>query len=146
MALIRKMEEKDIETVYNIEKDAFSLPWSKGAFANSLDDEFQLFFVAEEEGHIAGYVGIMTVCKEVNITNIAVDKEKRRQGIANKLMDYVIQYARDNKDDIIYLEVRKSNEKAQKLYEKVGFEIIGERKNFYTKPVEDAILMSRGVD
>ena len=50
MAIIRKMEEKDIETVYNIEKDSFSLPWSKGAFANSLDDEFQTFFVFYSDG------------------------------------------------------------------------------------------------
>lgn len=140
---IEKMQECDVNDVHKIEMDSFSEPWSKGSLVNLLDDKLQTVLVAKKEEKVVGYVSIYSVCKEVTITKVAVDKLYRRQGIAEALMNEVMLLLQKEEDEVVFLEVRKTNESAKNLYKKLGFEEYGERKNYYKEPTEDAILMRK---
>ena len=143
--LVRQMEFADIEQVVEIEEEAFSLPWSAKSFEDSLELTYSSFYVALIDNKIAGYIGTYLICDDIDITNIAVKKIFRRQGIANKLIEAVLEYASEKYAKYINLEVRISNIPARSLYKKYGFEEIGVRKNFYSKPVEDGIIMQREI-
>lgn len=140
---VRRMLESDTKAVSLIEKEIFSLPWSQNSFNDALKREGNIYIVAENDGEILGYAGMWTVMGEGEITNVAVKSSARRQGAADAMMEKIIEEGRRNGTDIFFLEVRQSNEAARKLYEKHGFSQIGIRKNFYEKPVENAIVMSR---
>ena len=83
---------------------------------------------------------------EGNITNMAVAKEYRKKGVGAALMQEMERLGREKNVDIFFLEVRESNEPAQRLYEKMGYNNIGIRKRFYERPVENAIVMSKMYD
>lgn len=140
---ISEMQKIHIQEVADIEKEAFSIPWSKKAFEESMQYEHALFLVAkdEEKNKIIGYVGLYKVFNQGDITNIAVLKEYQGRGIGKMLMNAIIKKAKEREIDDIMLEVRESNQKAITLYEKTGFASAGIRKNFYEKPVENAIVM-----
>ena len=122
----------------NIEKECFSAPWSEGAFKTAENTLFYVYFINDTA---AGYVGIYSVLDEGYITNIAVKKDYRKNGIATKLLTKLIN---DKKDlSFITLEVRKSNTAAINLYEKFDFKLEGERKSFYSNPREDALILTR---
>ena len=106
------------------------------------NNAFARFFVATYAGEIAGYVGAHNVLGEVYITNVAVFEKFRRKGVAKKLIDALLESAKAENGNFVTLEVRKSNIPAVSLYEKCGFEKVGERKNFYEKPRENAVLMT----
>lgn len=141
--IIRPMTEADTYEVSEIEKKIFSLPWSQKSFADACANEDNIYLVCICGGKIAGYCGVWTVLGEGNITNMAVSLDFRRMGIAKSLMEAVEQYGTDKKIESYFLEVRKSNGAAISLYTKMGYKDIGARKNFYEKPVEDAVIMSK---
>lgn len=141
--IIRKMLESDAAVVAEIEKKVFSLPWSEKSFADAAAKEGNIYLVACEDEHVVGYVGAWGVFGEADITNVCVDPEYRKRGIANELINALITEGRKNKIDIFFLEVRESNSAAISLYEKNGFKQISVRKNFYEHPVENALVMSR---
>ncbi len=141
--IIRKMTSEDAPQVAEIEKQVFSMPWSEKSFADAATKEGNIYFVAEEDGRIAGYVGAWGVFGEADITNVCVAPEYRKRGIADKLINALIEAGRQAKIDIFFLEVRESNRAAISLYEKNGFKQISVRKNFYERPVENALVMSR---
>lgn len=143
--VVRAMCEEDIIAVVEIEEESFSLPWSYKSFEESLQLQYSSFFVAVIDGIVAGYIGTYLIGGDIDITNIAVKKSFRRQGIADKLIEEVFTYAKEEKVEFINLEVRVSNIPARTLYEKYGFVQIGLRKNFYSKPVEDGILMQKNM-
>ena len=93
------------------------------------------------DGLIAGYCGCYGVAGEGYIYNVAVGKNYRRQGIGFRLLQDLIEAAKSRGIESLTLEVRKSNLPAIKLYKKLGFVEAGIRKDFYTKPLEDAIIM-----
>lgn len=127
--------------IAEIEKQCFSLPWSENAVTDFLTLPTSVCLVAEKDGSIAGYVGMTNILGEGSITNVAVKPEFRRLGIASALISHLIDIAKSKGIDKIMLEVRFSNQSAQNLYEKHGFSVVGTRKNFYSKPTEDALLM-----
>lgn len=146
---IRQMKLSDICDVVEIEKECFALPWSYKSFEESLSKPYAVFLVAEvkredsDEYEIAGYVGVYHIGDECDITNVAVSQLYRRRGIAGLLLKGVEEYGLTHNVNAITLEVRESNTKAISLYEKMQFKNIGIRKNFYEKPVENAIIMVR---
>lgn len=140
MSRIRLMRPEDIEQVSAIEADIFSQPWSSQGFLEALDSENTLFLVAEEE-EIEGYLGMYLAADEGEITNVAVRKESRRKHLGEKLLTQAVTAAGERGVRSYYLEVRKSNEAAIRLYEKFGFAIVGTRRRFYEKPKEDAYVM-----
>ena len=141
MINIRLMNETDLDSVSAIEKEIFSLPWSKKSFSDSLQSENTLFVVAEEEGRIQGYCGMYLSFEEGNITNVAVSPSYRRRHVAYYMLKDILEKAEEKGITNIFLEVRETNVSAIKLYEMFGFEEAGIRKNFYEKPTENALVM-----
>ena len=135
------MQERHLAALAEIERACFHAPWSENMLREELGKG--IFLVAEQDGRTAGYVGCQTVLDEGYITNVAVSPDFRRQGIARALIAELTAKAEENKLAFVTLEVRESNLAARRLYEKNGFEIVGKRKNYYEKPAEDAILMSK---
>lgn len=137
------MTKEHISRTAQIEKQSFSIPWSEQAFEESMSYEHAVFLVAllEEADEVAGYIGMYRVFNEGDITNIAVAPQYRGMGIGTKLMEAIIKRANELEIQNIFLEVRESNDTAIGLYKKMGFEKAGIRKNFYEKPVENAIAM-----
>ena len=141
MVNIRRMEKQDLEYVAEIEKEIFSVPWSRKAFSDSLNSSNTEYIVAEKNGVIAGYCGIYISFEEGNITNVAVAPEFRRQNMATLMLEHILKLAAERAVTDVILEVRETNVPAIKLYEQLGFEKDGIRKNFYEKPVENALIM-----
>lgn len=139
--LIRQMEKTDTSQVAEIEKENFTMPWSKNGFDESLDLDNTIFLVAEDEGKVVGYIGMYLSIDEGEITNVSVAKEYRRQRIATQLIESLEVCAKKSGINRIILEVRVSNTPAIKAYERLEFKSIGVRKNFYEKPKEDAYIM-----
>ena len=141
--IIRNMQPQDIEVVALLEQECFSRPWSTQALKESLEREDTIFLVAEmEDGRVGGYIGMYHSFGEGEITNVAVSATCRKKGLGDALVSAMQTQAKEKNVTQIFLEVRKSNEPALSLYNKKNFRIIGERKNFYEQPQEDAILMS----
>ncbi len=143
MIEIRFMQQEDLDAVARIEQETFSQPWSKEGFASSLAREDTLYLSAFSDGELAGYCGLLQVLDEGEITNVAVRKCFRGQKIASLLMEELLKKGSLRGITFFVLEVRKSNCAAIRIYEKNGFTKAGIRKNFYEKPIEDAVIMSK---
>ncbi len=135
------MKEKDLEEIMGIEREAFSNPWSPGAFLSELKNPFSRALVWEEEGKAKGYIIWRSVLGEVHIINLAVAKDSRRRGIASRLLQRCIKS--EAQASYFVLEVRKSNRAAIELYRKHGFRVVAEIKDYYSFPKEDALVMAR---
>ena len=137
---IREMAESDIKEIAELEKECFSEPWSENSLRDELSNETARFYVLRDSEKLLGYIGANNICNEVYITNVAVNGVCRGKGYGKILVNHLIKQSEAERAFFITLEVRKSNENAIKLYEKCGFKLIGERKNFYSKPTEDALI------
>lgn len=141
MIQIRLMTKEDIEQVSEIEKITFSMPWSKEALLQSLEQTGSIYLVACDEDKIVGYCGLWNIVNEGNINNVAVLNQYRGKHIATTMLKKLIELGNQMKINAYTLEVRTSNEPAIKLYLKFGFIIEGIRKNYYENPTEDAYIM-----
>ena len=139
--MIRDFLPGDETAIARLEKECFSEPWSEKAITESLENG-TFFFVFEEEGEILGYAGLQTVLDEGYVTNIAVTSNARKKGIGSALTEKIISFGKEKKLSFVTLEVRESNLAAISLYKKFGFKTVGKRKNFYTAPSEDALIMT----
>lgn len=142
--ILREMLVDDLDAVMEIEKAVSLVPWTKEGFFAFLTRDDVMFLVVEEKEKILGYCGMMMVLDEGDVLNVVVRKERQHEGIGNFLMQSLMRLASDHGMKMIHLEVRKGNETAIRLYERLGFKRDGMRKNYYTDPVEDAILMTHG--
>ncbi len=140
--IIRRMKPEDAAEAAQIEKEVFSIPWSEKSFRDAVLNNGNIYVAAEENDKIVGYAGAWGVFGEADITNVCVAPEYRRRGIAEKMLQFLIKEARKKEINIFFLEVRESNLAAIALYEKMGFQQIGIRKNFYERPVENGKVMS----
>lgn len=135
---------EDIDEIERLEKQCFSVPWTRQALVSQLPDDMHIFIAALSDlQEVLGYVGMMYVLDEGYISNVAVSPEHRRLGIADKLIKSLIERANEKNLSFVTLEVRESNTPAIELYRKNGFSNVGLRKNYYTKPTENAILMTK---
>jgi len=139
---IKSMGREHLNEVCDLEYLCFSVPWTRGMFEEELSISFAVYYVAEAEGKVSGYAGIHIVADEGNITKIAVHPDMRRMGIANKLLEQIINSAERVGVKYITLEVRESNEPARALYSRFGFTDVGRRRGYYIDPPEDAIIMA----
>lgn len=138
---VRNMQASDLEQVANIERAAFSKPWSYKAFEDSLSLSNAIYNVAVNNDEILGYCGLYCVLNEANITNVAVKRDVRNKGIAYGMLVSLLEQAKEKGIEAVTLEVRKSNGAAIHLYEQLGFRSAGIRKDFYEMPTEDAVIM-----
>lgn len=135
------MREQDLPEVAGIEKSIFSQPWSEKGFLDSMRMPGALYLTARVRGQIAGYCGMLQCLDEAEITNVAVKEEFRRQQVAVSMLRKLLRRGGQNGVCTFILEVRQSNHAAMNLYQKLGFVSCGIRKNFYEKPIEDAVIM-----
>lgn len=136
--------EAILPSIAAIEKCCFSSPISEEMLQYMLRSERQYLVAAvDNRGSILGYAGMMTVLDEGYIENIAVHPDARRNGIGAALVQHLLDEGIRRELLFLTLEVRESNAPARALYEKYGFTIVGVRKNYYEKPTENAILMTK---
>lgn len=140
--LVRKACCDDIPALCELERQCFSLPWSADAFIGFFGNGCSLCLVCEADGEVCGYVGVNVIMGEGEITNLAVSENHRRMGIGELLITRLCET--DGLERVL-LDVRVSNTAARRLYEKCGFSVDGIRRGFYSKPREDAVLMSRDI-
>lgn len=143
--IICPMNETHAAKAAILEKKNFSTPWSEQSFLDELKLENSFYAVALEGDEVIGVCGSIRIGDEADILNVSVHSEYRRRGIAEKMLEFVLQKNVDKGVRAFVLEVRKNNEPARKLYEKFGFEFLGYRKNFYEKPTEDAAIYRKTV-
>lgn len=129
----------DIPDLCRIEAECFSEPWSERGFSDFFKQPFCVAYVALHGDVVVGYAGMYLTYGEGNITNVAVSYRWRRLGAGRRLIDSL---ARHDGVDRLLLEVRESNLPAITLYKSRGFIIDGTRRDFYSNPREDALLMS----
>ena len=131
-----------VSGIHAIEVECFSDPWPEQFVISQLPDDNHIFLVALDGEAVIGYVGMMYVLDEGYISNVAVTASYRRQKIADELINTLIERSNELNLSFVTLEVRESNDPAKMLYAKHGFEVVGLRKNYYTKPKENAVLMT----
>lgn len=138
------MNADHLDEVAELERICFSTPWSRNMLAEELDNMLSAFLVAlDDRDRVVGYAGVQVILDEGYITNIAVRPECRRQGIAAKLLQVFMDFAKANQLSFLTLEVRASNYDAIALYGSRGFRSMGRRKNYYEHPREDALIMTK---
>ena len=137
------MSEKHISQIAALEKECFSEPWSEEGLTSELTNTQARFFVCEEENEVLGYMGMHIILDECYIANVAVYPRHRRRGIGEMLVKHCTDTAEKENCCFITLEVRKSNLGAISLYEKNGFLTVGERKDFYSHPKENGLIMTK---
>ena len=138
------MNADHLEELERLERICFSRPWSKRMLAEELENACAAFLVAEDEtGAVLGYAGLLVMMDEGYITNVAVFPEHRRLGVAARIIDVYMNFAKANDLAFLTLEVRPSNNAAIALYRRFGFEEVGRRKNYYDLPREDALILTR---
>ena len=136
--------EQDIPKILEIEREAISPPWSHGALLDEISRDDSFFAVAVgESSQLLGFIILRRMGDEGELLQIAVEKDARRRGVADMLVEAAIGFAAENKLNAVHLEARKSNEAAIALYKKQGFSSVRHRKDYFDSPVEDAVVMSR---
>ncbi|WP_110955951.1 ribosomal protein S18-alanine N-acetyltransferase [Anaerosinus massiliensis] len=139
--VFRKMVEADIDHVVSVENASFSSPWARQSFCEELENQLAYYLLATSGDAVIGYVGMWIIIDEAHITNVAVLPSHRRLGIGEAMMQEALVVAKSKGACAMTLEVRASNLAAKNLYEKLGFESSGVRKNYYEDTQEDAIIM-----
>lgn len=142
---IREITDRDVEKVYWLEEISFPDPWSTDGIRESLGKDYTSLFGAWHGKKLVGYFIAYFSIDTGELVRLAVEPSYRREGVASLLLEKLFEVSREMGKEKILLDVRESNEAAIMLYRKAGFETDGKRKNFYTKPEEAAILMSRAV-
>lgn len=141
--IIRQMRLEDVSSVAELERVCFSDPWSEKSIASEVNNPLSYWLVAELNGRVVGYVGSQSVLDAADMMNIAVAPEYRRRGVAEALVNSLTDYLQSNHVIALLLEVRVSNTQAIALYEKLGFEQVGRRRNYYHNPKEDALILRK---
>ena len=149
---IRRMTEHDLLEVVEIEETCGLCPWGWAAYYAELGQGTASMLVAlsspelAEDGHtLAGYIVARVIADELHVNNVAVRPEVRRHRIGTELLRAVLRQGATLGSQTAWLEVRAGNRAAQKLYESCGFQVAGRRRNYYSFPVEDALIMNAAV-
>lgn len=133
---------EDVDDLVAIEEACFPIPWSRESIVRELLYNRVASYVGYKvEGRLVGYAGIWIIADEGHITNLAVLPDYRRQGIGSSVLEALIDLARRANVLLLTLEVRRSNQVAQRLYLKTGFRMVGVRKQYYSDNLEDALVM-----
>ncbi len=140
MLRIEHMTSESAVLAAELEKENFSTPWSVQSFLEELENDNAVFLTAFEGDCLVGVCGMVICLDEADIMNVSVRMDRRRQGIAEKLLTEILFIGRARGVKHFTLEVRKNNVPAIQLYEKMGFVFEGIRPRFYTNPTEDAAI------
>jgi len=133
---IEKFDKKILEDIEEIEKESFNEPWLKEVYMKLIEKDNVFVYGAKADNRLVGFILIMDMIDVLEVIRIAIKKEYRRQGRGENILREFI----SDSDKDIFLEVRTSNEKAIKLYKKIGFELLNIRKNYYKDTNESALI------
>lgn len=137
----RRMTERDLNQVAELELRCFSIPWTRGMLEEELANEHALYLVAAAGDRVVGYAGAWIVFEEGHITNIAVDPDARRRGVGRLLLAALIEGMQGGGVTAATLEVRRGNEPAIAMYRSFRFTTKGVRRGYYADNNEDALIM-----
>ena len=144
---LRRLEQRDLDTVEEIERASYPTPWSRSMFAAELRKPSAIALGAYlEEGELVGYAFVSRYVDAWHVMNVAVSPAFRRRGIASTLLQRLFEITASDPRRGYTLEVRVSNAEAIRLYERLGFESRGIRRGYYTDNREDALIMWREPD
>ena len=143
---IRPMNDADLVAVVDIERRAYTYPWSKGIFVDCLRLPY-VCEILEENGQVAGYGVMALAADEAHLLNLCMDAPVRGHGLGGYMLDHLLRRATGEGARVVYLEVRPSNADAIALYRRAGFSRIGVRRNYYRAAGgrEDALVLARNL-
>jgi ribosomal-protein-alanine N-acetyltransferase len=140
--VVRTLVTRDVDAVVSIETEAFSSPWLRETFLELIDRPgLELLVLEDGEAGIIGYAVLWCILNQVELANMAVTPRFRGRGLGGFLLSRVLEVAREQGVEAVYLEVRVSNESAVRLYTQFGFSDVGVRRQYYECPGEDARVM-----
>ncbi|HEY5618143.1 MAG TPA: ribosomal protein S18-alanine N-acetyltransferase [Vicinamibacterales bacterium] len=141
-------DDDDLDGVLEVENESFTNPWTRDMYTWELQNRSMchILLLRTEDCRVAGFCAFWLVFDEIHINNIALRPSFRAQGMGSALLGQVLAAGRELGARRATLEVRASNEAARRLYERMGFYVAGVRRNYYTKPVEDALILWRDED
>lgn len=140
---IETMTAAHVPHVAALEAICFSDPWSEKSVAGELTNKLAFWLVALDGDRVVGYVGSQTVMGETDMMNVAVHPDYRRRGVAQALVETLVEALKGMQSHCLTLEVRASNSGAIALYEKLGFTQVGRRPRYYHNPREDALILRK---
>jgi ribosomal-protein-alanine N-acetyltransferase len=145
--VIREMRQTDVPRIAAIEREAYEFPWSPGIFRDCLLAGYTSL-VTEHRGEVVAYAIMSVAAGEAHLLNLCVALGARRAGLGSRLLQTVMERARNAGAERMHLEVRPSNDAAIALYIKSGFERVGVRRRYYraSSGSEDAVLLARDLD
>ena len=143
MMIYTEMKAEHVPQVARLEKLCFADPWSEMSIASELQNIWAYWLVAVQDDMVVGYIGSQSTIDETDVMNVAVHPDWRRQGIAEQLIENLIEELKKRGSHALMLEVRASIAPAISLYEKMGFRQVGLRKNYYRNPKEDALILRK---
>ena len=137
--------DEDLTGVLDVEQESFTNPWTREMYSWELQNRSvcHIFVVRTPECPVAGFCAFWLVFDEIHINNLAVRPALRGRGIGTALLHHILAEAKTLGARRATLEVRASNDGARRLYERLGFYVAGTRKNYYSHPVEDALILWR---
>lgn len=141
---LRPMQATDLDAVLAIEARAYSWPWTRGNFADSLAAGYLMELLLDQRGELLGYHVAMAGVGELHLLNLTVAPEHQRQGHARVLLDVLEQRCRERSLAMLWLEVRAGNARARHVYRQRGFVEVGLRRRYYPAVQgqrEDAVVM-----
>ena len=140
-----EVTEELLPEIIKIENEAFSPPWSEGSLLREVGIEDARFCAGMTDGKVSGFCITHISGDEGEIYQIAAEAHMRRQGIGSALMEDAVKFAEGRGLQRLFLEVRAGNAPALALYKRCGFREIGRRRKYYVNPIEDALIMERGL-
>lgn len=141
----RRLRESDLPEVLAIERRVFNTPWGAGAFRVFLTAGFAFSRVALSGGRVVGYALGWCAGREAELMNLAVHPEWQGRSLGSTLLRWTLATCARRGAAEIYLEVRPSNERAQRLYRRHRFELCARRRDYYRNPREDALVLRRAL-
>ncbi len=135
------MEFEDLPQIMEIEREVFTDPWPEEMFHQKMELQSAFLLESEQDKRIIGYICGMIILDEYMLTNIAITKSQQHKGYGKMLLTFLLADIIKKGCKKCYLEVRASNKEALDFYHEYGFEIIGRHKQYYRRPVEDALIM-----
>lgn len=139
---IRRATIEDLEIIISIDNESFSSPWSRQSFIDELTSNLLAYYsIVELDDEIIGYMGMWIILDEAHLTNVAIRSKARGLKLGELAMRHMMGIAKLHGANKMTLEVRKSNQVAINLYNKLNFETLGYRVDYYSNPLEDALIM-----
>ena len=144
---LRPMLEEDLDQVMVVEHGSYPFPWTRGIFKDCLSSGYCCWVMDDtdsNDGALKGYGVLSVAAGEAHVLNVAVCPNQRGKGLARHLMFHLLDVAKDHNVETVFLEVRPSNTAAFRLYHTLGFNQVGQRRDYYPTDTgrEDALIMA----